>query len=644
MTNNYKLLSDIVTYTKYSRYNESEQRRENWQQICNRLQAMHTEQIENRAFGRTKDLLLDKLDTAMSLVEKKKILPSMRSLQFAGDAIKKDNARIYNCSFMQISDVRDFWELPYLLLCGCGVGYSVQQRYTNKLPVRVAMSCHEPETFAIPDSKEGWASAIFHLINAYLVTGVDVQFSYDKIRAAGQELKTSGGKAPGPEALRNALAKIRKVLKSMAAGEKLKPIHVHDIVCYIGDCIVAGGIRRSALICLFDSFDDDMFYCKTGEWWKENPQRAMANNSVVLHHYVAEEDDFKELATKIMQNGYGEPGIFWTWDDSMGTNPCAEIALESNQFCNLVEIAFPSLYDCQRYGTGYFTNLCDSAAFLGTLQATYTNFPKLGYNWKENTENDALIGVGITGLSNTWGADFERSMLTAGAATVRFQNENYARMLGINRALRTTTVKPAGSTSCVLGCSSGVHPYHSKYYLRRVRLDKKLGIYKYLKTHMPGLIEEIDNHSANFCVPIKAPDNAMVRENISAESLFNRVVNLNQWWVREGDTVFAEMGSYYSQLEHNFNNVSCSITYREHEIERLVDSLWENRHNYSSVSMFPEDETVYKRPPHEAITKDQFSAISEFVKSIDFNSIIENDDLIFFESEAACAGGNCEIV
>jgi ribonucleoside-diphosphate reductase alpha chain len=641
MDNNLKLLSDIVTYVKYSRFLPSENRRETWPEICSRLHEMHTEQIENLSSGRNKDFLLKSLDTAMQRVEQKQLLPSMRSMQFAGDAIKKDNARIFNCSFMSIHSVRDFWEITYLLLCGCGVGYSVEIHNVLELPARVLLNKHEPETFVIPDSKEGWASAVFNLVNAYLVTGVDIEFNYDRIRPAGAELKTSGGMAPGPEALRRAINNVRRILESIPVGGNLKPIEVHDIVCFIGECIVSGGIRRSALISLFSLEDKQMFNAKAGDFDKENPQRYMANNSAVLNRGTVSREQFAELIKEIVKNGRGEPGIFWTSTIGMGTNPCAEIALRDRQFCNLVEIGWEDDFINPR-GRGRFLEVCDSAALLGTIQASYTNFQHLSKEWTENTEHDALIGVGITGLAKTWGLPGEKNSFTSGAALVRYQNATYARMLGINPAKRTTTVKPAGSTSCVLGCSSGVHPYHSDYYLRRIRLDRKLGIYRYLKKTIPELMEEIDIDTANIAIPIAAPQGAVIREGVSAKEFLQRILDINRYWIHQGDNVFMRDAKDISN--HNFNNVSCSISYAPEDVELLTEALWVTRNQYASVSLFPIDETVYEHPPHETITESQFQSYSKHLKQINFGSVIETEDLISFESDSACAGGNCEVI
>lgn len=637
MNTNQKLLSEIVTYMKYSRYDEATHKRESWGEICARLSAMHEEQIDNRTNGMVKDFLMRKLDASIDAIENKQLLPSMRSLQFAGDAIKNDNVRMYNCSFIAISTLNDFWEVCYLLLCGCGVGYSVETHHTRNLPCITRQSEANTITYTIPDSKEGWADAFRQLILSYLFSGIPIEFDYSQIRPAGMPLKTSGGKAPGPKVIKTALENIGKLLKSIPVGDKLRPIHVHDIICFIGECVIAGGIRRSALISLFSLEDEEMFNCKTGNWYEVNPQRAMANNSVVLHRSEIDRDQFMGIANNIMRNGFGEPGIFWTNSPYMGTNPCAEIALVSKQFCNVLDMQASII------GSDSMQRICDLAAFMGTLQATYTDFPKLSKDWHTNSTQDALIGVGLTGLSKTWGSKDELRNMKKGAETIVTANEMYATMLGINPAKRTTTVKPAGSTSCVLGCSSGIHPYHSQHYIRRVSVDKKLGLYKQLSVSMPELIEDIDDTKAFFCIPIQAPANAMLREDVSAADLFLRVIDVNQHWIRNGDNVYLK--GELSELDtHNYNNVSCSITYREEEIDLLCNLLWQYREGYMSVSMFPLDETVYHRPPHEAITEGQYNVLNGYVKELDFSTISEKEDFIHFESESACAGGNCEII
>ena len=391
----------------------------------------------------------------------------------------------------------------FLLLGGTGVGYSVQQHHVEKLPEIRKPNPNRTRRFLIGDSIEGWADAVKALMRNYFNGGSKIRFDFSDIRAKGSRLITSGGKAPGPQPLRECLVKVRGILDEKNDGDRLQPIEVHDIICHIADAVLAGGIRRAALICLFSADDDDMLAAKTGNWWEENPQRGRANNSVVLLRHRITEEVFKSLWERVKASGAGEPGFYFSNDKDWGTNPCCEIALRPYQFCNLTEVNVSDVESQEEYETRV-----KAAAFIGTLQAGYTDFHYLRDVWRRTTEKDALIGVSMTGIAS--GAVLELDMKAA-AKVVKEENERVANLLGIKKAARCTTVKPAGTTSLTLGTSSGIHAWHNDYYIRRIRVGKNEAIYTHLMLHHPELIEDEyfrPHDTAVISVPQKAPEGA----------------------------------------------------------------------------------------------------------------------------------------
>ena len=366
----------------------------------------------------------------------------MRSLQFGGKPIEISPNRVYNCAYLPIDDARAFSETMFLLLGGTGVGYSVQKHHVEQLPEIRKPNPNRTRRFVIADSIEGWADAVKALMKTYFNGGSKLRFDYSDIRPKGARLVTSGGKAPGPQPLKECLVKIEGILSEMADDSKLSTIQVHDIVCYIADAVLAGGIRRAALISLFSADDDDMIACKSGNWWETNPQRGRANNSAVLMRHKITKKFFMDLWKRVELSGAGEPGIYFNNDKEWGTNPCCEIALRPYQFCNLCEVNASDI-DSQEE----FNKRVKAAAFIGTLQAGYTNFHYLREVWRETTEKDALIGVSMTGIGSgaVLGYDME-----AAAKLVKRENSRVAKLIGIRKAARCTTVKPAGTTSLAL--------------------------------------------------------------------------------------------------------------------------------------------------------------------------------------------------
>jgi len=376
-----EILSDIVVYNKYAKYLPKNQRRETWRELVTRNKKMHISKFPT---------LKDEIKSVYKLVYDKKVLPSMRSLQFAGKPIDINNSRIFNCSFLPIDHWRSFSEVMFLLLSGCGVGYSVQNHHIEKLPeIRIPKKTRR---FLVGDSIEGWAIAVKALMKSYFgITAARPVFDFRDIRPKGAELITVGGKAPGPEPLKECLFQIQKVLDRKEDGEQLRAIEAHDIICHIADAVLSGGIRRAALISLFDLHDNEMLMCKHNSWWELNPQRGRANNSAVVIRHKVRKKDFFTLWEKIVASNSGEPGIYFSNDKDWGTNPCCEIALRPFQFCNLTEVNVSNVESQEDLNIRV-----RAAAFLGTLQASYTDFHYLRDIWKRTTEKDALIGVGMT--------------------------------------------------------------------------------------------------------------------------------------------------------------------------------------------------------------------------------------------------------
>jgi ribonucleoside-diphosphate reductase alpha chain len=430
-----EVLSEVICYMKYAKYLPDKKRRETWEELVDRNKFTHIRKYPQ---------LIDEISNAYKFVYDKKVLPAMRSLQFGGKAMEINNVRGFNCSFLPINSINAFSEIMFLLLSGSGVGFSVQKHDVEKLPILkgpVNTPNIRKRKYLIGDSIIGWASAIKELINSYFKNEREIEFDFRDIRPKGAHLITAGGKAPGPQPLKDCIHNIRKVLDNALTERgvncKLKPIEVHDVICYIADAVLAGGIRRSATISIFSIDDEEMMTCKYGNWWESNPQRGRANNSVMLLRHKIKEKDFFDLWKKVELSGSGEPGIIFSNDKTFGMNPCAEAALKPFSFCNLTTINVNNI-DSQEE----FNSRCRAAAFLGTLQASYTDFHFLNEQWTEQTEKDALLGVSLTGIASN--GFLEKMDLTQGANIVLEENERVAKMIGINKASRTTLVKPEG--------------------------------------------------------------------------------------------------------------------------------------------------------------------------------------------------------
>lgn len=612
-----RILSDITVYMKYAKYRPELKRRETWKELVKRNMDMHIKTYPN---------LKEEIKEVYKFVLNKKILPSMRSMQFAGKPIELSPNRIYNCAFAPADDWRVFSEIMFLLLGGTGVGYSVQQHHVEQLPEIRKPSIDKTRRFLIGDSIEGWADAVSVIVKAYFFGGSKPVFDFRDIREKGARLVTSGGKAPGPQPLKECLIKLEGILDAKKDGEKLKPIEVHDMICHIADAVLAGGIRRAALISLFSATDEQMISCKSGAWWETNPQRGRSNNSAVLMRHKITKDYFLELWKRIEASGAGEPGIYLSNDKDWGTNPCCEIALRPFQFCNLCEVNVSDVIDQDDLNARV-----KAATFVGTLQAGYTDFHYLRPIWQRTTEKDALIGISMTGIGS--GAVLKLNMKEA-SKVVKDENKRVADLIGINTSARCTTVKPAGTTSLALGTSSGIHAWHNDYYIRRVRVGKNESMYSHLAINHPELVEDEyfrPHDTAVIGIPQKAPDTAIFRTE-SPIQLLERVKKVHGEWVKPGH-----------RSGNNSHNVSATISIREHEWKAVGEWMWENKEFYNGLSVLPYDGGTYIQPPFEDCTKEKYDELMKTLNDVDLSKIVEMEDTTDLSGELACAGGACEI-
>lgn len=615
MDKSVKVVSDLTIFNKYSKWIPELGRREVWEEIVERNMAMHI---------RKYPMMKEEIKDAYKYVYNRQVLPSMRSLQFGGRPIELSNNRMFNCAYSPANHPAIFSETMFNLLGGSGVGFSVQDRHVSQLPTILGTS-EKQRRFLVGDSIEGWADAVKVLIKAYTLGKSDPQFDFRDIRAKGSRLITSGGKAPGPDPLRICLDKLRSVLNG-AIGRKLKPIEVHDMICHIADAVLSGGIRRAALISLFDKDDMDMLSAKAGAWWELNPQRGRANNSVVLHRDETTKEEWDTIWKKVEESGSGEPGVFWTNDYDMGSNPCCEIALNPNQYCNLVEVNVSDVTTQTE-----LNNRVRAATLIGTLQAGYTDFHYLRNAWKEMTEKEALLGVSMTGIGS---GSVSKLDLAEAATWCKVENNRVASIIGINSSARITTVKPAGTTSLVVGSSSGIHAWHNDYYIRRMRVGKNEPLYAYMVKNFPELIEDCHfkpHLEAVMSFPQRAPEGAMLRTE-SYKDLLERVRRWNLEWIANGHN--------YGNNKHN---VSCTISLKPEEFAECGDWMWENRADYTGISVLPYSGGSYIQAPFEDCTKEKFDELYKHLAAIDLTKVVEEDDNTEAKDNLACSGGSCEV-
>ena len=609
-------LSQITIFSKYAKYIPELKRRETWDEIVDRYQEM---MIKKYSY------LEESIIESAKFIREKIVLPSMRALQFAGPAMEVNNARGYNCAFLPVDSLYSFSETMFLLLGGSGVGFSVQKHHVAQLPAIKKQENYKQRNYLIEDSIMGWADSVKMLMKFYFEGGPKPKFDFRAIRHKGARLVTAGGKAPGPEPLKLCLSHIDAIMERKEDGEQLSPLECHDIMCHIANSVLAGGIRRSAMISLFSHDDEEMITCKYGNWWELNEQRGRSNNSAVLERGSVGEEEFKALWKRIEASGSGEPGIYWTNNKDWGTNPCCEIGLRPFQFCNLCEV---NVSDIESQ-----TDLNDrvaTAAFFGTLQAGFFDFHYLRPIWQKTTQKDALLGIGMTGIGS---GEILKYNLEIAANTAKVVNSMISEKLGTNEAARITCIKPSGTTSLVLGTASGIHAWHNDYYLRTMRFNKNEDIAMYLEVNHPELCEDdVLRPKDTLCVriPVKAPDGSILRTESPLETL-ERVKKFATQWILPGHV-----------RGDNTHNVSATISITD-EWDVVGKWMWENREVYNGLSVLNYDGGSYVQAPFQDITKDEYEKRINSLTTIDLTKVMEVDDLVDFGQVSACSGSQCEI-
>ena len=582
------------------------------------------------------------IDSA-KFIREKKVLPSMRALQFAGSAAEVNNARIYNCCYLPIDSLHSFSETMFLLLGGTGVGFSVQKHHVEQLPAIKKQDTYKMRTYLIEDSIMGWADAVKVLMKFYFEGGYKPKFDFRAIRHKGARLVTAGGKAPGPEPLKIALAHIDAVMERKEDGEKLSPLECHDIQCHIANSVLAGGIRRSAMISLFSHDDEEMITCKYGSWWELNEQRGRSNNSAVLERGKFGEQEFLALWKRIELSGSGEPGIYWTNNKDWGTNPCCEIGLRPYQFCNLCEVNVSDISSQEELNDRVVV-----AAFFGTLQAGFSDFHYLRPIWAKTTQKDALLGIGMTGIGS---GEILKYDLEIAANTAKVVNSMVSAQIGTNEAARITCIKPSGTTSLVLGTASGIHAWHNDYYLRTMRFNKNEDIASYLMVNHPELCEDdVLRPTDTVCVriPVKAPEGSILRTETALDTL-ERVKRFATEWILpghvNGDNTHNVSATISIDKERRFPiwSVEGQTTETIDEWEVVGAWMWKNREVYNGLSVLNYFGGSYQQSPFEDMSEEEYNKRINSLHSLDLTNVTEIDDNVEFGQTTACAGGACNI-
>jgi ribonucleoside-diphosphate reductase alpha chain len=630
---------NFIALSRYAKWVPEENRRENWQETVDRYFSFMLDHLFKEYSYEPSAKLISELKQA---VLDRNVMPSMRAVMTSGPALERDHVAGYNCSFVPVDSPRSFDETMYILMCGTGVGFSVEYKYINKLPA-VPESLEKSTTvITVEDSKQGWAKAYRELL-ALLWSGQIPAVDVTKLRPAGARLKTMGGRSSGPQPLVNLFDFTIKIFKN-AVGRNLKPIECHDLMCKIGEVVVVGGVRRSAMISLSNINDIEMAAAKSGNWWENSPQRALSNNSVAysrkpeMAQFIAEWKNlydsksgergiYNVAAAQAQAARYGrrDPEIHY------GTNPCSEIILRPYQFCNLSEVVLR-----EKDTVDDVKNKVRLATILGTWQSTLTDFKYLRKIWKDNTEEERLLGVSLTGqfghkfFSGQEGLDKLEQTLVSLRESARKVNAEEAKKIGIQESAAITCVKPSGTVSQLVGVSSGMHPWHSKYYIRTVRGSKTDPISVFLKE--VGIPVEDDvmkpTETYVFSFPIKSPDDAIVRNDLTA------IDHLNTWLVYQR-----------AWCEHK---PSITVSVKEDEWMEVGAWVYKNFDEVSGISFLPSFDHSYKQAPYQEITKKEYEdLLSKMPKSIRW------EDLSFYETEdgtstnatlACTSDGNCELV
>jgi len=619
----------FIHKSRYARWLEEEKRRETWEETIARYIGFWQER------GQLNDEDAAEVSAAIIAME---VMPSMRCLMTAGEALKRDNVAGFNCSYLHIDHPRAFDELMYVLMCGTGVGFSVERNFIAKLP-EVAESFHKTNSvIVVSDSKLGWASAFRELI-AMLYAGKIPNWDMGRIRPAGARLKTFGGRASGPDPLED-LFKFCVGVFQKSAGRKLTSIECHDVCCKIADIVVVGGVRRSALISLSNLSDNRMAKAKSGQWWESEGQRRLANNSVAY----TEKPDFEAFLSEMhtmYDSKAGERGIFSRVaakkiaarngrrdaDQDFGTNPCSEIILRSNEFCNLSEVVVRENDDLNS-----LKRKVRLATIIGTLQSTLTDFRYLRVRWKRNTEEEALLGVSLTGIMDHYllskpSTDLEKWLTEMREVAIE-TNKEWAERLGVNQSVAITCVKPSGTVSQLVDSASGIHPRFSEHYIRRVRSDRKDPLAEYMeKAGFPVERDVMNDSTVVFSFPVKSPKDSVTVKQVGAMEQLRLWKAYQEHW-----------------CEHK---PSVTIYYTDSEFLQVSQWIWDNFDLCSGISLLPTSDHIYQQAPYEAIDEDQYNKlVAEMPKDINWENLsqFEQEDNTTGSQELACAGGACEIV
>lgn len=603
------LMSETKFYEGYSRWDDTKERYESWDESVSRVMDMHRDFYKEKMTPELGQMI----DEAESLYKLKYTLGAQRALQFGGDQLRKHMMRMYNCTSTYADRPRFFSELFYVLLCGAGAGFSVQNHHIAKMP-NVAERKKQAKGWIVEDSVEGWADALGALMSSYFVGGGQfpemegrkVYFDLNQVRPKGSMIN-GGFKAPGPEPLRRALDKVEHILQNtvLSGRDRLKAIEIYDIAMHTSDSVLAGGVRRSATICLFSPEDQEMLKAKTGNWFIDNAQRGRSNNSAVIVRDEISKEDFKTIMGSIKE--FGEPGFFFVDDKDITTNPCVEIGMypqingESGwQGCNLTEINGGKCTTDDE-----FYKACRAGAILGTLQAGYTDFKYLTETSKKIFEREALLGVSVTGWMNNPDVLFNVDVQRKGAEIVKKVNKEVASLIGINPAARTTCVKPSGNASVLLETASGIHAEHSARYLRHIQLNKETEVGQLLAKTNPYMVEESvwSAGGTDYCVafPIITPEGSLYREELYGTALLEKVSMVQNNWVEAGTNV--ELCAN-PKTRHNVSN---TVTVLPHMWNEVEDYVFENRHNFAGISFLAGmgDKDFAQAPMTEVLTEDQ---------------------------------------
>ena len=693
-----KEIADFVFISRYARYNEKLGRREAWEETCDRVFKMH----EKKFFYLLNSKDLEELKWAFEMVKQKRVVPSMRTLQFAGKAIEQNNLRTYNCSVRHIDSLRAFAEIFELLLAGTGVGFGVSKNFLSRLPDLIESTDLSGTvlTYVIDDTIEGWADSVEVLLMSYFkntpFSGRRVIFDYSKIRKKGLPLKTSGGKAPGASGLRHTHLKIISLLTHIVDDLKLKrlrSIDAYDTVMHVSDAVLSGGIRRSASICIFDKDDTDMMNSKTYfiadkifrfsfdeetkkwygkvkvakktyelelsefeykdlvdnkriSWFHIEPQRARSNNSVLLERSKVTKKEFEEIIQKTRQ--FGEPGFIFANDPRTLLNPCCEISfipVTEDGSCGVQMCNLSSINGARVTSLEEFKECGRAASILGTLQASYTQMDYLNPASKQLTEEEALLGVSITGIMDNPAVLLNQDNQRVVAHVCIDTNKKWSKILGIKQAARITCVKPEGSSSLVLESASGIHPHHARRYFRRVQCNKIDPIYKFFKKFNPHMIEDsvwsTTKTDGVITFPIQISDKAIIKKDLTALRHLEYIKDTQANWVNTGTTEANK-----KDVRHS---VSCTVIVKEEEWGGVIDYLFENKDYFSAVSFVPAtSDKIYKQSPMEEVVTEEDEKkwndlVSKF-KHINWKELKEDDDQTNMMKEVACSGGACEII